>query len=242
MLHDTQRYVASIIFRQPRPASLFWSPDYQQVTIAGETLNLDKFRYGIQCMFVKAWELLFSLTGGKRFATHLPEQFTDDLRNDTRGYSFLDHGPFTETPHALLSFIIEQSDWKIASIDAQDRVSFNIPALHGYLDISAQLNQILAFLCFVCPTIATRISEFTDNKYRNLDRNRNLHMMLSEMFDLVQYHKMTNLTGIDVCIPTFYPPILQDIMLEYLAGGIRDVDEFLGRIVYGEHAAHLYHS
>ena len=242
MLFDSQQFVASIIFREPRAPAIWWTPDYKQVTIDAETVDLEKLRAGVQDMLRDSWDLLFTLTDGKKFANKLPDDFKDDLRNDSRGYSFLNHGPFTDIPHALLAHLVEESHWKLFSVDADGRLSFNKPAMLQYLDKSAQLNKLLSILAFVLPVMSTRISQFSDNKIRNLDRHRNLHMMFQEMFDLVQYHKMTNLTGVDVCIPVFYPPGLQEIVLEYLAGGIREVETMLGRIAYGTEAESHYQS
>jgi len=56
------------------------------VTIKDQLVDLEKVCSGIQDMLKEAWKLLYQLTGGKRFATNLPEHFTDDLLNDTRGY------------------------------------------------------------------------------------------------------------------------------------------------------------
>jgi hypothetical protein len=242
MLFDTQRFVATIIFRQPRPPRLWWSTDYRQVTIETHLVVIDKVRSGIQDMLKDAWGLLDKLTGGKRFATKLPANFKDDLINETRNYSFLDHGPFTDEPNALMTYLIDQSSCNFATIDASDRLSFNMPAVCDWLATSAKLNKILAVLSFIIPTISTRISQFVANKIRNLDRPRNLHMLLNEMFYFVRYHKMTNLTGIDVCIPVFFPPALVEIMLEYICGGVRDVEEAFGGIAYGRDAKNAYHS
>jgi hypothetical protein len=53
---------------------------------------------------------------------------------------------------------------------------------------------------------------------------------------------MTNATGIDVCIPAFAPPPLRELMLEYLCGGIREVEEVFGGIAYGKPATATFRS
>lgn len=95
------------------------------------------------------------------------------------------------------------------------------------------------FLNHILPNLPGRVTELTDWKIRNDLRPRNLHYIMREMFWLRRYHKGTNLTGRDACIPSFLPPVLVKLMTEYLAGGIREVEELLTRIVYGKEAGDL---
>jgi hypothetical protein len=242
MLYDNQQFVASIIFRQPRAPQLWWSPDYKQVTVKGELVDLGKVRAGIQDMLQEAWTLLYRITGGRKFANKLPEHFRDDLVNETRNYSFLDHGPFTEEPHALMAYLIHDSQWDLSTVDASGRVSFNMPAVHSLLNAAADLNRTLCVLCFILPVMSNRISQFIANKLRNMDRRRNTNMLISEMIFFNTYHKMTNGTGIDVFIPAFVPPVLQELMLEYLCGGIREVEQVFGGIAHGSAATEAFRS
>jgi hypothetical protein len=169
MLYDNQQYTASIIYHQPRPPQLWWSPDYKQVTIKEDLVDIDKVRSGIQEMLKEAWGCLYRLTGGKRFANKLPEQFKDDLNNETRDYSFLDHGLFTEKSHLLMTYLIKESPWEFSSVDTLDRLSFNMPAIHDYLDACSDLNRILCTLSYLLPIMANRISQFVGNTVRNMD-------------------------------------------------------------------------
>lgn len=192
-------------------------------------------------MLKDAWRLLYKLTGGKRFATNFPEHFTDELLNDTRGYSFLNHGPFTKESHPLLAYLFsDDSPWNFASIDSLGRMSLNLPAIYNYLELSADLNRMLCVLCYVLPVMSNRITQFVANKIRNMDRRRNTHMLITELIFFTGYHKMTNATGIDICVPAFAPPPLRELMLEYLCGGIREVEEVFGGIAYGKPAAEAF--
>ena len=213
-----------------------------QVTIKEDLVDLDKVRSGIQEMLKQAWGCLYRLTGGKQFADKLPAEFKDDLTNETRDYSFLDHGPFTMESHPLMTYLINESPWKFASIDAKDRLSFNMPAVHGYLDACSDLNDILCVLSYLLPIMANRISQFVGNTVRNMDRHHNTNMLITEMVYFTGYHKMSNTTGIDVCIPAFVPPALKALMLEYLCGGIHQMEEIFSGIAYGKTAAKAFHS
>jgi hypothetical protein len=239
MLYELQQYVSSMVFSQIQPPRLLWTPNFSSVMISGECLNLDKFRRGIQEVFAEVEVLFRGIRGNQALVTKLPATFTDNLPNDRRNYSFLDHGPFTEHPHQLLIHLLGDKNQRYVSLVDQG-LSWNIPALKLFLTKTGEINNLLSFLCFILPTMSTRITQFVDNKHRNDQRPRNLHMLGQEMFNLLRYHKMTNATGRDECIPAFYPPRLRDVMLEYL-GGIREVEEIFSRIVYGDEAANFYH-
>jgi hypothetical protein len=108
MLTETQKFVSCLVYSQVRPPRLWWSRDLSKVSIDGETLELDAFRLGIREMIQAAWSLYNSISGGKRFADDLPENFKDDLSNDTYRYSFLSHGPFSTTLNGMLCHLVHE--------------------------------------------------------------------------------------------------------------------------------------
>jgi hypothetical protein len=242
MLTGTQKVVSSIVYSQVRPPRLWWSVDFRKVTVDGETLELDTFRSGIQRMFRAAWELYDTISGGRRFADKLPESFKDDLSNDTHGYSFLSHGPFSTAPDGLLCHLVH--DRNLASVDGAGRLSWDTQALRRLFAACDKLNELLAILTFILPGLSTRVTEFVDQKLRNDLRNRGLHMLTGEMFLLARYHKMTNATGLDICVPAFYPEQLQELTLEIFAGGLRRCETVLAPVLFGRDsgAARLYHT
>lgn len=236
-LYELQQCVASVVLNQPHPPNVAWNAGFSKVSCADAVLDMTDFRPGIQSMLKDTDKLFSSLTGGTKFADKLPENFIDDLPNDTRGYSFMSHGPFVQEPHAFLSYLVDRSPWKICSFDANNCACWNIPAVHEILSLCADINRHLSVLCFLLPTMATRITQFIDTKLQNLDRPRNIHLLIEDMFHLMRYHKMTNLTGLDKCIPAFYPQCLKDFMLEYLLGGIQEVVYIFTKLIYGKEAA-----
>ena len=240
MLTETQKFVSCLVYSQVRPPRLWWSRDLRKVSIDGETLELDAFRLGIREMIQAAWGLYNSISGGKRFADDLPENFKDDLSNDTYGYSFLSHGPFSTTPNGMLCHLVHER--KLASIDSAGGISWDVPALRRFFGVCDQLNDLLAVLTFILPTISTRVTEFVDHKLRNASRNRGLHMSVQDMFLLSRYHKMTNLTGLDICTPTYYPEPLKELTLEIFAGGLRECEAAFAPILFEAKATELYHT
>ena len=240
MLFETQQYVSSLVFNQVKPPNVWWSANMETLNCAGHILVLSDFRNGLQKAFEKLWQIYDQISGGARFASHLPENVRDDLLDDVRGYSFLSHGPYTHEPNAFLTYLIRHSPWKIATVDANDRLSWNIPAIKDFLRLTAEFNELLAILSFILPAISTRVTQFLDHKFRNDHRKRNLVAMLGETVLLTTYHKMTNQTGFDQWTPAFFPPKLREAMMEYLAGGLRDCETLLALQAYGPEAAALY--
>jgi hypothetical protein len=242
MLAGMQKVVSSMVYSQVCPPKLWWSDDLRKVTVDGKTLELDAFRSGIKTMLQDAWDLYGTISGGRRFADKLPEDFKDDLSNDTHGYSFLSHRPFSTNPNGLLCHLVR--DRALASVDGTGCLSWDMQALRCFFRACDKLNALLAVLTFILPSISTRVTEFVDHKLRNALRNRGLHMVTGEMFLLARYHKMTNATGSDICVPAFYPKQLQELTLEIFAGGLRECETVLAPALFGRDsgAAGRYHT
>lgn len=95
MIHEYQQYTSSIVFKEVRPPRVFWDTAIQRVSIEGETLDTAIFREGLDKIITRAANLIDKLTGGHIYASKLPDIMKDNLPDDTHGYSWLDHGPFT---------------------------------------------------------------------------------------------------------------------------------------------------
>ena len=240
MIYETQQRVSAFAFNEIRTPLIHWSAERTRITIEGQTLDLDAWRAGLKLMEADAWALIDDIVGGKRLGK-FPDAFQDNLPKDTRSYGFLSHGPFTDEPHPLLTHIMTKAAPLIAVLDARDRLSWNLPKVHEYMCKFAELNQLLSVLCFVQPTISSRVVSFLDKKYRNRDRHRNLIVIDKDMVRLDRYSKTTNLTESDKCIPAFYPNSLKALMLEYLAGGIRETETVFTALLYRAEEVDSYH-
>jgi hypothetical protein len=238
MLFEAQQFVSALSFSQIRTPKLFWPESMDKVTINGQTLVLSQLRSGIQDLIHDTRGLLSRLTGGRHFATKLPENFQDDLPSTTRGYSWLSHGPFTDHPHAYLQFLINDSEWNIAYLDDQGEINWNIPALHEFMSLTAQVNANLMVLNFI--TADNRGTQIVDQQITNATQPRNLYRPLQDMFWLQRRTKTSNLKGADACIPTFIPPVIVELMTQYLAGGIRETEVIFAHVLYSPAVADQY--
>jgi hypothetical protein len=104
------------ISNQVRPPNVAWGRDMMTLTCDNKELRMDRFRSGVRGLVAKCWELYNGITSGRRFANRLPDAFSDDLNNDTRGYSFLSHGPFTDEPNSFVEYLLQDSPWTLGSL------------------------------------------------------------------------------------------------------------------------------
>lgn len=221
MAYETQKFTSSLVHSQIKPPNIWWGPDCTALTCEGHHLSMDDLRTGVQALIRHCWVLYDRITLGRRFATKLPEIIQDDLTMEERGYSFLFHGPYTDGPHAFLAFLCsEASPYHIGTVRGHT-MHWDITSLRHLLADTADFNKHVAVLAFICPSVSTRVSEFLVSKFTNDSRMRTLVVMLKELVHLSGYHKMTNQTGLDVCIPAFFPDSGKELVLEYLAGGMR---------------------
>ena len=175
MVHKQQQYTSSIVYNEVWPPRIFWDAVISKVSMKGKALDLGVFWEGLQKIIVRVADLINKIYGGRIFASKLPDVMKDNLPNDTHGYSWLDHGPFTKNPNALLIHLVNNSDWDIYWINAFDNLQFNKPACINILSNTAGVNKLLMFLNHILPSLPGCIKELADQKIRNDLRPRNLH-------------------------------------------------------------------
>ena len=117
------------------------------------------------------------------------------------------------------------------------KMSWNHQNIKALLALCVEFNKHVGVLCYILPSVSSRVTEFLATKYTNDTRTRNLFMMIKEMVQLSTYLKMTNQTGLDICTPAFFPECLKEIMLEYLCRGLRDCEIMLSKFVHGSAAS-----
>lgn len=231
MAFETQQFTTSLVHSQIQPLNMWWGPDCKTVTCEGHSFPMDDLRSGMQDLISHCWVLYDKITLGQRFATKLPEIIQDDITMDERGYSFLYHGPYTKKPHTFLTYLYSTiSPYNVGTVRG-NAMHWDVTSLCELLANTAEFNKLLTVLCFILPAIYTRVSEFLVSKFTNDSCMRTLVVMLKELVHISIYHKTTNQTGLDVCIPAFFPESRKELVLGYLAGGLRDCET-----MFSEHA------
>jgi hypothetical protein len=238
MVYEMQQYASSVVFNQTREPNVYVDPDVKSITIGTNTMHMDKLREGIQRLFRECKSRYAALVNDNFALKVIPEEVKDDLTNSTRGYSLASEEPFYKKRHALFLYLVDYYD--LAMIDNAGRVAWNIPGIKELLRRSSRVWEPLYHLLFITTHISCRGTQFIDHKVSNADRHRNLFMQGREMFLLTGYSKKTSISDRDSCTPGFVPKDIALLVLEMLAGGLRNAEAILAGIAYGVQAEHVY--
>jgi len=103
----------------------------------------------------------------------------NDLTNDTHGYSFLSNGLYSIRSIGLLHHLTVSHN--LASV-VNGQLSWKKEALYCLFGKFDKLNHILSVLTFILLSLSIQITEFLDHKLQNDLQNRNLNMLMGEMF------------------------------------------------------------
>jgi hypothetical protein len=183
--------------------------------------------------------MLDKVISRQHFAIKLPKDFKDDLPNTTCNYSWLNHGPFTNVPHAYFNHLLQADNKDLAFFTNDGSLSWNVPALHEILNQFTGINANLMLLNYIFND--NRAIQLCNQQIRNALQPYSLYNALWLMFWFTHRIKTSNLTGSDACIPTFIPPVVNDIIIEYLASSIHKIEEIFSKILFSKKTAALYH-
>ncbi|KAG2081057.1 hypothetical protein BD769DRAFT_1684432 [Suillus cothurnatus] len=239
--HDRVIRIHERVLRLGRSTTFNMVYEMQQcesITIGTNTMHMDKLREGIQRLFRECKSRYAALVNDNFALKVIPEEVKDDLTNSTRGYSLASEEPFYKKRHALFLYLVDYYD--LAMIDNAGRVAWNIPGIKELLRRSSRVWEPLYHLLFITTHISCRGTQFIDHKVSNADRHRNLFMQGREMFLLTGYSKKTSISDRDSCTPGFVPKDIALLVLEMLAGGLRNAEAILAGIAYGVQAEHVY--
>jgi len=239
LITEFQQVASAIVFNTPRPPRVVWSPDRKKFSVDGEVVIMDQQRTGLRQLYNDTKTLISDLCGDCLGMINMPEDIVDRMSNTDRGYSWLEHGPYTTTPLPLFVRLLEHPEWKIATTYDDTEIAWNIPAVNRFFQKTTQINQNMSVLNHVVPAPPSRATEFVNMRYRNSDRLRNLYNIMQQMYWFTIYSKTSNLTDHDLCIPALVPKELADIISQFLIL-IRPVEEILSHLTFEESSPSSY--
>jgi hypothetical protein len=126
----------------------------------------------------------------------------------------------------------------LAFINDSGSVCWNVASLHEIIDLCARVNANLLFPTFILGNHSG--THLTDQQIHSGMQPQNLYHTLMSMFWLTCRTKTLNLTGADTCIPTFVPPVVLEIQVEYLVV-ICEVEEVFVYVLYSPEVVELSH-
>ncbi|EGN93511.1 hypothetical protein SERLA73DRAFT_156419 [Serpula lacrymans var. lacrymans S7.3] len=238
-ISELQSAASSIAKLTVHIPQVFWDEQFTKLSISGEVLYMSKLRSGLQEMMQTASYIMKELTEGVKYLTRLPEDVKDNFANKDYGFLWLSGGPFTDRPQPLVTDVLQSTKWNLCRKDNAGRICWNIPTACSILSKCAMLNEVLSVLNHIVPSQPCRGTEWVDMKIRNSMRTQNHYNLMSSMYWIVRYTKITSILGHNNYIPLLCPSTLRDLNMEYFVV-VRPLEVFLTSLVYGESAVRLF--
>ena len=237
-VRDTQSFVSSVAMKELRPPSCWVSKDSRTFVVGTGTLTIETLRRAVPQLLSDIEKMYDELVGGKRFVQVAPEDIVDDLSNTTRGHSFISHEPFASQRYDCFMHVVQK--YKLCSVDSNRRLSWNIPAIDRILDFCAKIWRLIAYGLSFTAQISIRLRQFMELTFVNADRLRSFIWQAGEGIIMGGFHKMSAITDEDRYIPAFQPRPFSILLIEFLGGGLREMEALLVHIRYGAHAAQIH--
>ena len=237
---DYQRFASSLVFADNSAPTTQVSDDEMAVSYQGKTLHIPQWRIGLQELCDGLETDLANLCGSDEdLPIQIPLDAIDNWTDSTRGYSWLNNGPYLTQERPLMNKLLHDDDLKLAAIGRDDQLIIHKGVALSILRQTASINRKLALLSFLSPGQTPRMAEFVDHKHVNSTRPRTMFRAHGELWLVTRRVKYENLIRRDVFIPIKAHPRLQKLLEQYFLV-VRPLEEDLAEIVYGAEIAKLY--
>lgn len=121
IIFEMQHYVSAITYAQPSMLSTAWSKDMPRVTIGSHTLSLGAMPAGIAKFSADTTNQFIALVGEDSLVPLLEYSITDDIHNNTLGYSFLSKEPFASHKQNCFHHLVKRHN--LAAVDGTGALS-----------------------------------------------------------------------------------------------------------------------
>ncbi|KAL4981349.1 hypothetical protein BDW68DRAFT_183589, partial [Aspergillus falconensis] len=209
---------------------LHWSEDGNTVSLGNCRIRITAFRALPEYFIREGGMLVDTLLLGLQPAIRL-ETIHDSLTNPRPGYSFVSE-PANGLRHCY--FQLAQAAAGSAYPQLIHNGSWNIEAVHQYLQRHEQLLEYIAGILITTGGQMPRLKELVGIEYRNSpSTERALYVYHAEVVYLIRHSKSKQYTGREFNVARFLPASAGRILFLYLVY-IRPFVELLGR----EHGSH----
>ncbi|KAJ6574106.1 hypothetical protein B0H19DRAFT_600419 [Mycena capillaripes] len=190
------------------------SPDGMKITHDGKTVDMARYRRGLQDALADLKDDLRELLSGFDLPLDIPEAPVDKWTESERGYSFLNNHHFIP-PDSFLSHLLHTPSADLTWTDTEGRLHFKLPSINRHLQQhSVFIRKLVVFIAVSCTV--SRIAEFLDLKMKNSTRGRELFMHLQDLWIVVRRMKWENLVRHAVFVPHLVPSCVRDLLLRYI--------------------------
>lgn len=238
-IFEMQHLASSIAMARVAPPSITWADDFSSLSMKGNVIKIDNIRSGLCEMEELVWTTLDEVTHNQRVPYYVPDDLVDDMTDHTAGYSWLENGNFTSTPHALLELLLKNPKSHLATFKG-DNLEWNHTEAYEIMSKLALVNRLLSVLLHIGPSQPARGTEHVDTKIRNSWRLRNLFWQNGKLWIVTQYTKTSNITGHDMFIPMMIPHRLANLLTYYLVV-FRPLEMVISTFLFEKDALQNYH-
>lgn len=233
-----QRFATALAMNSHTPPTTIVSEDGMTITFKEHTLEIAKWRLGLQKLGQEIDKDLAEICLGQDFGFEIPESVPDDWTNTQRQYSWLHNAEFVPNRRGLLQAMLRKPGPKVA-IDKNGKLEFCPAVIHQFLVKCHSLLVKLALYCFLTAGQTPRAAEFMDHKISNSVRPRTMFWNRGVLWLVTRRTKTEPRTRKESFIPMKCHPHLTQVMMKYLTI-IRPVEQELVQQVAGAKAGEIY--
>ncbi|KAJ6615959.1 hypothetical protein B0H10DRAFT_2219977 [Mycena sp. CBHHK59/15] len=214
LVDEYQRAASTLAFLTVHAPNMLVSDDGYMFTHRTLVLHVPQLHHGLRAMLQEALDLLADLRCGAPIPFDMPVRIEDDWPDETRDYTFLDNHRWHPQNRPLMQRLLGPASW-LAQLDSEGRLRWSHHALDRYLGLDAHFVRLLMVLVYVSCSKA-RGTEFSELRIRNGHRPHALRFHDRDCWIVTSWLKTEVLTNREAFIPTLVPPMIVDVLLEYL--------------------------
>jgi hypothetical protein len=239
-LCELSAFASHQVFMEPTVPRISWNQHMTAVSIDGELVVLDALREGLKTQVGAVKSLILQVTGEADIVDWLScgPPVKDDPRNREPGYSFLEDRRFKGAHLPVLQCLVEHLDWKIGSLDNENRWIWHISPIFRFFHNTGEIQKAIMPLIRVVSN--DRGTELSDTKIANSAfRLRNLTVYQGKLYNNGAYSKTTENTEHDSYNPSLLPLEVSQLLVHYLVV-IRPIEKILSQVMWDNDVAALY--
>lgn len=238
-LLDYQRYASYLVYSATAPPAIRVSPDGDNISYNEYTLNIPKWRSGLEALYKQLRVELTTVLHGLAVDIKIPDIVPDDWANLDRGYSWLNNGAFVADKRALIGQYLHDPELNVAAIDRQGQLQFNTSAMRRIMAAADASTKTISILAGTSNGQGARIKEFVEHKISNGSRGRTIFRDNKDLWAVIRRAKFETKIRREVFLPSKINPRLQEALEIYLLI-IRPLQIDFARKLWGPQVARMY--
>ena len=235
---DYQRYASALALNTNTPPTTRVSADGMKISFNQHTLDIARWRAGLQCLASELGAELASLCRGHETIVKRPTETHDDWTNEERGYGWTKADKYLDDPRTLLKTMLRDPLGNLGQ-EENGRLRLNAAEAWSFIHKCDTVNMKLALLAFLTAGQTPRVTEFMDHKYTNSTRPRTIFRDEDGLWLTTRRTKTEQSSRKETFLPIKCHPLLTKYFEHYLLL-VRPVESDLVHFLHGDDAYHVY--